>query len=42
VGACGLDSSGLGQGIVEGSCEECNELADYLKYKEFLDYLSNC
>jgi len=25
MGSCGLDSSGLGKGPVEGSCEHCNE-----------------
>jgi hypothetical protein len=36
VGGCGLDSSGLGQGPVVGSCEKANEPSGSIKCVEFL------
>jgi hypothetical protein len=41
VGRCGRDSSGSGQGPMEGSCEHGNEISDSIKGREFLDYLSD-
>jgi len=37
VGKCGLDSSGLGQGTVAGSCEHDYEPSGSVKGQEFLD-----
>jgi len=35
VGSCGLDTSGSGQGPVEGSCEHCNEPLSSIKCRAF-------
>jgi hypothetical protein len=35
VGRCKLDSSGLGQGAVAGSCEQGNETSVSIKGGEF-------
>jgi hypothetical protein len=35
--ACGLDSSGSGQGPMAGFCEQSNEPSDSIKCWEFLD-----
>jgi hypothetical protein len=39
---CGLDSSGLGQGSVAGSCEHGNEPSDFMKCWKFLEWLCEC
>jgi hypothetical protein len=36
VGSCGLDSSVSGQVLVEGCCEDCNELLGSIKDGECL------
>lgn len=38
---CGLDSTGLGQGQMEYSCEHDNKRLDSTKGREFLYQLSN-
>jgi hypothetical protein len=37
---CGLDSCGLGQVLVSGSCEHGNKPSGSIKYREVLDRLS--
>jgi hypothetical protein len=37
AGKCGLDSSGSGQGPVEGSCEHDNERLGSIKSEKFLE-----
>jgi len=37
VGSCGLDSSGLGQETVVGSCEHRNKLLGSIKGGELVD-----
>jgi hypothetical protein len=37
IGWYGLDSSGSGQGPVEGSCEHCNEPSGSIKFREVLE-----
>jgi hypothetical protein len=39
---CGLDSYGLGQGVVAGFCEHHNELLGPIEEGEFLDKMSYC
>jgi hypothetical protein len=41
VGSCGLDSSGLGEGPLVGSCEHGTEPLGFIKGGEFLGYMSN-
>jgi hypothetical protein len=41
VGKCGLDSSDSGQGLMVGCFEHGNELSDFIKGREFLDYMSD-
>jgi hypothetical protein len=35
VGVCRLESSGQGEGAVEGSCEHGNEPSGSIKYREY-------
>jgi hypothetical protein len=41
MGWWGLDRSGSGQGLVEGSCEPGNEPSDSIKCWEVLEWLHN-
>jgi hypothetical protein len=37
-----VDASGLGLGLVAGSCEHGNETSGFIKAENFLDNLSEC
>jgi hypothetical protein len=39
---CGLESSGSGKGPMAGSCEHGDEPSGFIKWREFLELLSNC
>jgi hypothetical protein len=41
MGWYGLNWSGSGLGLVEGSCERCNEPSGSIKWWEVLEWLQN-